>query len=54
MNRRLHFKPSYSPGQILEQIKKEIRIRLTGLRVADDDVNRHLIVNWGLLNDILV
>ena len=38
----------------MEQIKEEIKIRLTDLRVVDDDVNRHLSVNWGLSNDILV
>ena len=53
-NRRLHSKLPSSPEQILEQIKEEIRIRLTGLKVANDDVNRHLSVNWGLSNDILV
>ena len=54
-HKRMHSKPSSSAMQILEQIKKEISIRLAGIkRAAVDDVNIMLKENWGLLIDICV
>ena len=53
-NRRIHGHSSASELQILEEIKEEVRIKLTGIQsiAADSGVNRSLCSKWGLSTDI--
>ena len=52
-NRRIHGHPSESELLILEEIKEEVKIKLTGIQSIDaDSVNRSLCSKWGLSTDM--